>query len=237
MIKNYPELLRRLEEVKGEHYDAIVIEGADGVGKGRILNLLQDILGVTPYRPDYNFWQVYDHRKRDRWKVSGFFWDVWSHFDMHGEKIMLFDRGVISGAVYNNDIHIARDYKKLIRGMKVYHILVTCDEESFRAFQFIRNPHISDEEIESLWKDCYEKTNLYKYAFSKSGVDWVEYVNKYDSTVADNLLKTCEGCGHYSYGCCRHPRINHEIPKNNPRCEYAEEKEVQDRDDSEVYSL
>ena len=73
MIKNYPDLLCRLEEIEGEHYDAIVVEGADGVGKGRILNMLQDKLGVTPYRPDYNLWQLYDHRQKDRWKVSGFF--------------------------------------------------------------------------------------------------------------------------------------------------------------------
>ena len=127
MINSEKELLEYI--TSHSSLDAIVVEGYDGVGKGRVLNVLANYYQVVPYRPDYNLWQKYDHRKIDRWKVSGFFWDVYSHFNQGRRNFsapMLFDRGVISGAVYNKDDNIARDYKKLLRDMRVLHILVTC---------------------------------------------------------------------------------------------------------------
>lgn len=69
MIKSEKELLDYIT-----YYgplDAIVVEGYDGVGKGRVLNLLSELFSVIPYRPDYNLWQRHDHRYKDRWKVSG----------------------------------------------------------------------------------------------------------------------------------------------------------------------
>ena len=210
-------------------YDAIVVEGYDGVGKGRVLNIISKILGVIPYRPDYNLWQQYDHRQIDRWKVSGFFWDVFSHFNMTTEKPMLFDRGVISGAVYNKDYTIADNYPKLLKDMKVLHILVTCSEEDYYMFARVRGS------VEKLsYEECSTYTREYIKCLSRADVEYVIYLNQYNESEVDVLKYTCAGCGHYSYGICRHPIINKEVDPNNSRCSLSEDKEVQDQYDPEM---
>lgn len=211
--------------------DAIVVEGYDGVGKGRLLNSLSEIFGVTPYRPDYNLWQLYDHRRIDRWKVSGFFWDVYSHF-MKDKNIkgppMLFDRGVISGAVYNGDITIAENYKTLLRDMRVLHILVCCKEEDYHRFSRMRTSN--DVDIDFEWKRYLSYTARYRECLEAAGVDYITYYNVYDAKDAEKLSRTCAGCGHYNYGYCRHPDINSIVEFNQTRCELYNEEEVQDID-------
>lgn len=233
MISSEKELL---EFLKDKYMDAIVVEGYDGVGKGRVLNLLSKVYSVTPYRPDYNLWQKYDHRQKDRWKISGFFWDVYSHFtNIHLTPMtpMLFDRGVMSGAVYSMDDHIsesiAKDYKTLLRDRDVLHILVVCDKEDFRKFQEIRSFYLN-KDIDGLWEDYEEYTERYRKYFKLAGVKVVEYQNKYSSEDASSLLTTCSGCGHYSYGICRHPSINSKVDPSQLRCSLSNDKESQDRE-------
>ena len=223
MIKSEKELLDYI--IFYGPLDAIVVEGYDGVGKGRVLNLLSDFLSVVPYRPDYNLWQKYDHRNIDRWKVSGFFWDVYSHFNTSGDRKvpMLFDRGVMSGAVYNHDDTIAEDYKNLLRDMRVLHILVSCDEEDYIKFAEIRKS------ISTVDYKIYEEfTEEYKRLFELAGVDYVVYENHYDESLSKQLSNTCEGCGHYNYGYCRHPKINCTVDSGNERCSFSRDKETQD---------
>lgn len=224
MIKSEEELLEYISSYGP--LDAIVVEGYDGVGKGRILNILSEFLSVTPYRPDYNLWQRHDHRQSDRWKISGFFWDVYSHFMEGHRRIgppMLFDRGVISGAVYNPDEAIAEDYKSLLRDRKVLHILVTCNEEDYRNFADIRKSISPDH-----YRMCEKFTSEYKRLFELAGVEYVLYENHYDEALARRLSETCEGCGHYSYGYCRHPDINDKTDPSCPRCKLSYDEEVQD---------
>lgn len=205
-------------------WDAIVVEGYDGVGKGRLLNYLSEKLGIYPYRPDYNFWQSYGLSQKDRWKISGYFWDIFSHFNnTSGSCSMLFDRGIISGAVYNHDESIALNYKSLLRDMKVLHILVTCDEEDYYKFSGIR-----DSQTPANYQLYETYTNAYKKMLDIAGVDYIIYENHYDESLAKSLSETCEGCGHYNYGICRHPSINKEVDKNSLRCRHSIDKEVQD---------
>lgn len=211
--------------------DAIVVEGYDGVGKSRILNILSDRLGVTPYRPDYNLWQKYDHRPQDRWKVSGFFWDVCSHFNLKSKVPLLFDRGVISGAVYNDDINIAKDYKQFIRGRSIIHILVTCSEEDYYKFNEARG---SKEFLD--YATCQIYTERYKKFLEESGVYWFIHENRYLEE-ADIMKYICAGCGHYSYGICRHPSINNEVDGNLTRCLLSSDKEVQDEYSAEMHVM
>lgn len=237
IIQTTDDLLNYVDQ--RENLDAIVVEGYDGVGKGRVLESLSQHLGVVPYRPDYNLWQKYDHRNIDRWKVSGFFWDIYSHFYKAGEgKILLFDRGILSGSVYNNDARIAKDYKTLLRDMRVLHVLVTCDKSDYYEFQKIRGIHLT--EIDYEWLKYLEYTQRYKEAISISDVDCIEYVNHYDKSIRYNMETTCAGCGHYNYGWCRHPDIDKEVDKTQERCMYSNDKETQDRrveDASEMHSL
>lgn len=209
-------------------YDAIVVEGYDGVGKGRVLEKISEILGVVPYRPDYNLWQKYDHRIIDRWKISGFFWDVFSHFNNSPLKPMLFDRGVISGAVYAEDDRIVKDYKKILRDMRVLHILVTCSLEDYEKYQELRGSRLADYEV------CREYTKRYKDYFESAGVLYTIYENKYNEDTAKEVAQTCAGCGHYSYGICRHPDINSKVDKHRKRCRKSNDKEVQDKHDAEM---
>ncbi len=232
MIKSEKELLDYI--ASHGPLDAIVVEGYDGVGKGRVLSLLSNFFNVIPYRPDYNLWQRHDHRYKDRWKVSGFFWDVYSHF-MEGHSRsgppMLFDRGVMSGAVYAHDDSIAEDYKKLLRDMRVLHILVTCTEEDFSYFADVRNISHLD------YKVCEDFTNEYKRLFELAGVEYVLYENHYDKSLAERLSSTCAGCGHYSYGYCRHPDINDKTNPDYPRCKLSYDEEVQDKYVAEMHSV
>lgn len=221
-VRDIDSLMSIIESKKP---DAIVVEGYDGVGKGRLLNILSERIGVIPYRPDYNLWQKYDHRPQDRWKVSGFFWDIMNHFNIHTEKPMLFDRGVLSGAVYNGDTRIAYDYKQLISNMKVLHILVICNTEDYVKFLKVRNPSISPEEI-SKEKDKYVNMSLkYSYLIEGLGFDYIIYVNLFSENEEENV---CKSCGHYNYGWCRHPEINKEVDPCQERCEHSLDKEVQD---------
>lgn len=237
MIKSEKELLDYIASYGP--LDAIVVEGYDGVGKGRVLNVLANYYQVVPYRPDYNFWQRYDHRKIDRWKISGFFWDVYSHFNQGRRNFsapMLFDRGVISGAVYNKDDNIAKDYKKLLRDMRVLHILVTCyNKDDYFKLSNIRS--VADVDVEYEWSRYQEYTQRYKRAFALAELEYWIYENHYDKSISDELSKTCEGCGHYSYGYCRHPDINDKTNPDHPRCKLSYDAEVQDRYVAEMHSV
>lgn len=209
--------------------DAIVVEGYDGVGKGVILNILSEMIGVTPYRPDYNLWQKYDHRQIDRWKVSGFFWDVFTHFKLTSKGTpMLFDRGIISGAVYNHDMSIAENYQKLLGESKVLHILVTCEKNSFCAFQKVRNPSISEFDLGYLWSEYGRYTEDYFSCLDIAKVDYIVYDNKFNEELARNNKNLCSSCGHYNHGFCRHPKVNYAVSPDHERCELSKDKEIQD---------
>lgn len=234
MIKMEKNLFDAIYDVEYP-WDAIVVEGYDGVGKGKLLSTLSSLMHVTPYRPDYSFWQQYEHHQPDRWKISGFFWDIFSHFmhdRVHTGTTLLFDRGVISGAVYNKDESIARNYSKLLRGMRVLHILVTCSEEDYYKFAEVRGCDEHDKQI--LYKDYQEYTSRYHRYLELAGVDYLIYENHYDPELAGNLAETCGGCGHYSYGVCKNPKVAKAVDSYQPRCEHSTDEEVQDADDRKM---
>lgn len=235
MTDEHSSLIKDYIREKG-HLDAIVVEGYDGVGKGRILSELSTVLGVTPYRPDYNLWQSHELKKTDRWKISGYFWDIYSHFNTSSDKVLLFDRGILSGAVYNDDISIAYHYKDITRDMKILNILVTCDTESYIKFQKLRNPEIDEDTIKVEYLAYREYTDRYLKVFKIAGADYIVFHNKFDSSIAEDTSDKCKGCGHYNHGWCRHPVMNCIVDENNKRCNLANTKEVQDID-TEMYSL
>lgn len=211
-----------------EHLDAIVVEGYDGVGKGVLLSKLSEKFGVEPYRPDYNLWQKYDHRKEDRWKVSGFFWDIYSHFYPVSTRTLLFDRGIFSGAVYNNDMSIAKDYKNIVRDLNILNILVVCSKEDYFKMCFSRDPSLTHLDVLHAWEKYDKFTERYKKAFEYADLDYIIYINEFDEEFRKVSADTCESCGHYNHGWCRHPNINCRVNKETPRCEYSTDKEVQD---------
>lgn len=209
------------------HYDAIVIEGYDGVGKSKVLQELSQLSIVTPYRPDYNLWQKYGLAPTDRWKISGYFWDIYSHFfrseDNH--PLMLFDRGVVSGAVYNNDIRILEDYHLMHRDIRILTILVTCDLSDYSTFCVSRNPSITHEEILSGYRNVQEYTKRYITMMDTVGIDYVSYHNTYDK----DFSETCGGCGHYNYGICMNSESGrYFVNMDDDRCQVSNMKEVQD---------
>lgn len=233
ILENRSELEYILECHQG--MDAIVVEGYDGVGKGTVLNYLSEYLKVVPYRPDYNKWLNFDIRPQDRWKISGFFWDILSHFKNpldDSSKVMLFDRGVLSGAVYNNDMSIADLYKDLIKDLKVLHIYVTCSPEDYTKFMMVRNPGITEDEIKTELTKFSEYEQRYFEAFNRLGIDcrYITYQNHYDKYYAQLSAKTCSGCGHYSYGYCQHPDTpGIQVSCYSVRCDKSQDKETQDR--------
>ena len=233
MIKSEEGLINYIMLHNPLNLDAIVVEGYDGVGKGKVLSMLSEYYSVSPYRPDYNLWQQFDHKQSDRWKISGFFWDVYSHFwdkSRGYRRPMLFDRGVISGAVYNHDKRIAETYKSLLKNMRVLHVLVCCSKEDYFKFQEVRGLSLSKDEKEDLWNNCRDFTKDYVKYFKLAGVEYVIYCNKFNENESIDLSTTCKGCGHYNYGICRHPDINKEVDPSDLRCELSIDPETQDEE-------
>lgn len=225
MLDSIPKLISFLRSMD---LDAIVVEGYDGVGKGKVLNALSEEYSVTPYRPDYNLWQPHGVKQPDRWKMSGFFWDIFSHFGIRPQTPLLFDRGVLSGAVYGDDQSIAKDYPKLLRDMDVIHILVTCSTEDYQKFLKTRTPEITLEESEKAVQLYKAYNDRYFDALYVSNVEWVVYVNKYSDSYFSKVEYSCLGCGHYNYGWCRHPMKNIKVEGSHKRCDLHSDKEVQD---------
>ena len=216
------------------HYNAIIVEGYDGVGKGRVLNRLSECYDVIPYRPDYKFWDQFGLNREDRWKISGYFWDIFSSFYPHlvVNRPMLFDRGVISGIVYNEDERLLKCYKEHLLRDEVHlviHVYVTCTEEDYIKFLEARNPTISDiEKADELMKfKKYDKD--YKRVLKESGINYVVFMNYFDKSIYKKSQECCLGCGHYCYGKCMHPdNYMNQVDKYTPRCSRSTDPEVQD---------
>ena len=225
IVKNYltmDDIRELLEFIDTHMLDGIVVEGYDGVGKGYVLSKLYDYYGWVPYRPDYNKWQKLNLKPEDRWMISASFWDVYSSLEYLPESPILFDRGVISGAVYNNDRNLAETYKSFLRDNRVLHILVTTDKDSYQKFNESRGSQENNS-----WEDYLTYTSRYFEMFNISGVDYIVYTNHFNES--EDLSEKCGGCGHYSYGVCRHPLYNNtEVDAHSDRCEYSRDKEVQD---------
>lgn len=206
--------------------DYIVLEGYNAVGKGRLIEELSNTFNYRVYRPTYTGW-VSRIPREYRWSVFSSFMDIITSTNLKLDLPILFDRGFFSGVVYNNDFSLAEYYSSIIKDYRVLHILVTCSEKDYKEFLRIRN---SNKKL--YYQDYLEYTSRYRKAFQRFGVDYIEYINKFENN--PRYEETCAGCSHYtSYNnTCSNPSAIKNgisnVSSNRERCEYASEMEVQD---------
>jgi len=219
-------------------YDGIVVEGYDCVGKGRVLTDIAYGLNTTVYRPDYTVWTPEFLGKEERWKLSAYYLDICSKLhiprkslniqEFRNNPIDIFDRGVLSGYVYNH-VDIRKFYKEILRDYRLLHVIVTCDEYSFFKYLESRNNNITEQQKhEELFKLAVYTESYVNIAKELDLLACV-YINSYDQC-KDNS-NTCEGCGHYSYGVCKNPRsdyYNNTVNDNLSRCKVSNDEEIQD---------
>ena len=207
-------------------YDVIVVEGYDLVGKSTVIERLRVDIGAKIYRPDYNYWQGHHLPKQYRWVIGAGFFDGLSSraFDLNSKLII--DRGILSGMVYTTP-SAGKGYKELLQrtGLKVLHLLITTDRESYEHFCSCRN---TEEHVP--YEVVVQKSKLFLDYANLLGLDFVTVSNKYDESYARLYAGKCASCGHYSYGVCTHPmRSGTPVDPSQERCDLSKDKEVQDK--------
>ena len=216
-------LVSFIEEVKS-NYDLIVVCGYDNVGKVYVENIISN--GKPIFHPNYSL-ICKNVNKEGRWSFFMYFLTILNTFkdSIIKDKPLLFDRSSLCGAVYNNDIDIAREYSKMIKDFKVLHILVTCEEESYLKFCSVRDSDIK--ESYDLYKIYTERYRNYLNIFNLA---YIEYINKYDEDLGNKLSSTCGGCKHFKDGVCINRNVTDKssISYKSKRCIYSKDKGVQD---------
>ena len=206
----------------------IVIEGYNAVGKSVLLEKLVEVFNFRVYRPDYNSWANKIPREY-RWAIFSSFMNISSEMKVQPKLPILFDRGIFSGVVYNNDLDLARIYNSIVGDYfkDILHVLITCGEEDYKKFLEVRG---SDKYLS--YEDCLDYTNRYINAFEQASVNYIIYNNKFDNR--RNSADTCLGCSHYTFhtNSCNNPvALNNgitNVSSNRKRCEYSNMREVQD---------
>lgn len=213
-----------LSRIHSDDYKIIIVEGYDGVGKGALIENLRYFLGGSKvYRPDYNFWTKHQLPKSHRWAINAAYLDILKQTGEEPRSVILFDRGMLSGMVYN-DVGLSEDYKSLLGDLKILHIIVRCDRSSFYKFKEVRG--IDDG---SDYNACECCTELYIKLASEMKIDYTIFDNEYDESLGILSSRTCQGCGHYDRGKCVNPDVSYnEVSPYKERCEFSTRKEVQD---------
>lgn len=222
---SYVDALRFLiERVKDADPQIIVVEGYDGVGKGTLIENLSIFLPeVKVYRPDYNFWTKHQLPKSHRWAINAAYLDILKQTGTELKSPILFDRGMLSGMVYN-DRSLSEDYKSLIKGLNVFHIIVRCDESSFYKFKGVRG--VDDN---SDYRTCKNYTDHFIVLAREMRIKFAIFDNDYDESFGALASVSCQGCGHYNRGKCENPDVPYtEVSPYQKRCEFSTRKEVQD---------
>lgn len=212
------------EMVENRKYRVVVVEGYDCVGKGRVIEELSKKLDAKVYRPNYNFWESHTLPRSLRWVIGASILDYFSN-TVKPDECIIFDRGMLSGAVYNNDSDVMIGYSDLIKNLKVLHVLVTTDKASYERFAELRGEKSKSYRVylryEGAFQNLIEENKLYYYPF----------INQYDEEYADSVGDTCQSCGHYSHNKCNNPKHIKSVKPTDHRCENSKDKEVQDRNE------
>ena len=210
----------------------IVVEGYESVGKGKVIrDLHRDLDNSVVYRPDYASWCAKVPRYY-RWVIFASCMDnlrVVSKIERL-EGCYIFDRGALSGAVYN-DAALSSYLPTIISKLKVLHILVTTDLRSYKKFQEIRGALLDEDSLAKELVLFHQYTELYRDALESSGIPYVEFHNIYNEDYAKTSSESCLSCGHYNYGICKNPKsskFNEPVDSFSSRCSFSGEKELQD---------
>lgn len=202
-----------------------IVEGYDGVGKGRIIRELVYNFGWKVYRPDYRYWNNHLDTKK-RWLIMRAFMDLMKITKM--EDTILLDRAMMSGAVYAEDVSIAHEMSARIKDldMDVLHILVTTDKDSYYKMQGVQ---LGEEIPRMPYSLCEKFTDRYRRYMDEAGIKYVEFNNSFNVKVGNKSMGRCGGCDSWNLlrqeydsqkmvGHCAH--WDREMPEDGDRCAY-----------------
>lgn len=198
-------------------YDAILVEGYDCVGKGRVIEELSKRLFLPVYRPTYDY--IRNNLPREyRWIIN------WSYFDIIKKtgvlrRPLIFDRSMISAAVYNSDRRIMRELENVSKGMKILCVLVTVPLGDYPKFAEVRG--MSPNRVEYI-----EYLNRFYSYLDESSIEYTGFLNRFDEEYSKKVSGTCASCDHYDGKECTHPKVHAPKDPSTPLCEYSKDKGV-----------
>ena len=202
---------------KGD-YDAILVEGYECVGKGRLIEALSEKLKMNVYRPTYDFIRT-ELPRQYRWIIN------WSYFDILRKtpgslhKPIIFDRSMVSAAVYNCDRSLMKELATVSSGFKVLCVLVSAPVGDYEKFAEVRGT--SPNRAEYL-----EFLNRFYNYLDHSGIESAEFLNTFDEEYAKKVSGTCASCDHYDVKFCTHPAVHTAMEPTTPVCEHSKDKGV-----------
>ena len=129
------------------------------------------------FKPDYLNWTAGDIK--DRWRFFQYALRIISTSNFVDMDPILIDRSSLCGAVYNNQLSIALEYKKLLKGISNLHILIVPDTPTdYRRFQKQRSHFNPNDEL----LDYQEAKTLmvrYKDTLDLLGLPYIVFRNKF----------------------------------------------------------
>lgn len=218
------------ENIRDYKADVVIVEGHDGAGKSHVVKELIKRLNIKVYRPDYGYWNKHISTKK-RWAISAPFFEL---IELVGIKEpLLIDRCMVSGSVYEDDVSIAERLASFTENIRILHVLVTTDKESYDRMQLNR----TDKPIS--YKEFSDWMHKFKKTLNQVWLPHIEFQNVYSAEIGEATSTTCGGCDNWSpkrqsydsehlLGHCSH--WNKEFAETCLRCPYyAKESDLHEQ--------
>lgn len=169
------------------------------------------------YQPDYSF--LYDFLPREYRGIVN-----WSYFDimrkvyppekkLHIPDPVLFDRGMVSAAVYNKDHTILDEFVKKIDGYNVVHILVTALFKDYERYSTARGKEPDLDRCQEYTGRFYDYLEMYK-------IKYYTMINPYDDTYEGTNTSKCDDCMDYHFPNCLSKKVGGMKSPDNTGCKY-----------------
>lgn len=230
-----------IKDLLNQKYNMFVVDGSDCVGKTTFINhLLKMSENFCYYRPDYEMWQGLKYPREYRWSIFMSLLDFWGSdsITLKYGHVMVVDRGILSGVVYNKYHGDPEGADKLLTeytsklktadGLKVAHFILSPSTEEDHQL-LIKSRGIGTEEF-SIYREI--DRGFRELAPDDRMKDLKVYL--LDLKVSDEGDNTvCGTCSHYSAQCkCLNPNsfcYGSLRSFTDHRCPNSGDKEVQDK--------
>ena len=242
-VHSQDSLLEVLKVLCIPSYDLIVIDGSECVGKTNTITAIQENFGLKKsYRPDYSYWESAKLPMKDRWVIFMSAIDMFKAGIIKYEKpTLLFDRGVLSGCVYNRDENLLKTYLEQVRSLAgdldILHILVTPatrdDHKNFLDMRYGVNSS-EDSRYQRAFTLDRDFRDLFGYLKDIPTIDTMVYHKKFIPDLID--FNSCLACTHCRSNICTNPEATFykENVSTRCRCKNSTDKEIQDKEIDDV---
>ena len=170
--------IKELEDFVRE-YDLVLVEGPDCVGKSTLIKDICSSRELCTYSLSPYSWVESDLVPTElSWALNLGILDFLSEVgNLEGRKY-IFDRSVISGVVYNNQVGLLERLKRYVKDIRILVLYVTVPPGQYGLFCDSRpEDNIGSEEYESL---CRRYESVMDYLDRSTDVQVVEFLNRYE---------------------------------------------------------